>query len=68
MQHQMMTDGRSVNHTPRELFLIAFWVVALVGFGFLIGVARGSDPAETERVLPAQTTIEDWHGNVRRSG
>ncbi|WP_159087006.1 hypothetical protein [Loktanella sp. Alg231-35] len=67
MQNQMMIGGYSTHRAPKEALLMVFWVVALVGLGFLIGTARVTLPVESERILPAETTTEDWHGNVRRS-
>jgi hypothetical protein len=71
MHNQMMADGCNVEKTQAGLPLAVFWVVALVGFGFLIGAGRepvATITPEIGQVLPAQTTTEDWHGNVRRGG
>ena len=69
MQNHMTLRRRYVLAAPRRWPLTLFWVTALVGLGFLIGVAREAGPvtAPVSTTAP-DTTVEEWHGNVRVGG
>jgi hypothetical protein len=70
MQNKITADSCNAEKTYGGVPHAVFWAVALVGLGFLIGAGHDLVEVmpEADRVLPPQTTIEDWHGNVRRGG